>query len=223
MPASTVARPATRKDAIRTSAGSTTGARCRSELRTKRAPSRTATTNEPRTRALPQPQSFPWITPRFSSARATARSRAPGMSGRTRRPGARLSTTVRRVATTASTPNGRLTRKAHRQPPSSTRAPPIGGPRPAATAAVAPHRPMACARRSVGNASTTIASEAGTSNAAPSAWSTRPATRSSRLGAAAHQRDARVKSAMPPAYARLRPIRSVSRPHTTRNAANTML
>ena len=45
---------------------------------------------------------------------------------------------------------------------------------------------MACARLSLLNASTTIASEAGTSMAAPSAWTTRPATRTSRLPATAH-------------------------------------
>ena len=145
------------------------------------------------------------------------------MSGSTRRPGARLSTTVRRVVTTASTPNGRLIRKAQRHPPSSTSAPPIGGPRPAATAAVAPHSPMAWARRSLVNASTTMAREAGTSIAAPSAWSTRPAISSSRFPATAHHSEASVNSTMPPEYARRRPMRSVSRPHTTRNAANTML
>ena len=182
------------------SAGSTTGARWRSELRTNAAVRRPASRNEPRTRGLLQPQSLPLMMPRFSSARAPASSSAPGMSGMTRRPGARLSTTVRRVATMASTPNGRLIRNAQRQPPSSTRAPPIGGPSPAATAAVAPHRPMACARRSLVNASITMASEAGTSIAAPSAWTTRPATRSSRVGAAAHHSDASVKRAMPPTY-----------------------
>ena len=82
---------------------------------------------------------------------------------------------------------------------------------------------MAWARRSLLNASTTIAIEAGTSNAAPRACSTRPATRSSRLPAIAHHTDASVNRAIPPAYARRRPIRSVSRPQTTRKAANTML
>jgi len=61
----------------------------------------------------------------------------------TRRPGARLSTSSCRAAHTATRPKGRLTRKAQRQPPSCTSAPPSGGPTPAATAAEAPHPPMA--------------------------------------------------------------------------------
>ena len=45
-------------------------------------------------------------------------------------PGARLSTSWWRAAHTATRPKGRLTRNAQRQPPSSTSAPPIGGPTP---------------------------------------------------------------------------------------------
>ena len=120
-------------------------------------------------------------------------------------------------------PKGRLTKKAQRQPPSSTSTPPIGGPRPAATAAEAPHRPMAWARLSEGKAAMTSAREAGTSIAAPIACTTRAATSSSTEGAAPHRTEASVKIATPVTNERRRPTRSVSRPNTMRNAAKTML
>ncbi len=72
------------------------------------------------------------------SASDAARVAAPTRSGRVRRPGARLSTSWLRADHRAATLKGRLTRKAQRQPPSSVRAPPMGGPSPAATAAEAP-------------------------------------------------------------------------------------
>ncbi len=82
---------------------------------------------------------------------------------------------------------------------------------------------MAWARRSSGNASTTRASEAGTSSAAPSACITRAATRNPTEGAAPHSRDATVNTTIPVTNARRRPSRSVSRPQTIRKAAKTML
>ena len=140
-----------------------------------------------------------------------------------RLPGARLSTSSWRAAHTATRPKGRLTRKAQRQPPSCTRAPPIGGPTPAATAADAPHTPMAWARRSAGKAAMTSASEAGTSIAAPKAWNTRARMRNSTDGARPHAADAMVNTATPATNDRRRPTRSVSRPHRMSEAAKTML
>ena len=99
----------------------------------------------------------------------------------------------------------------------------MGGPRPAATAADAPQSPMACERRSPGKASTTSASEAGTSIAAPRAWTMRAATSRSSEGAAPQSADATVNSATPVTKARRRPSRSVRRPQTMRKAAKTML
>ena len=70
----------------------------------------------------------------------------------------------------------------------------------------------------------TSASEAGTTIAAPIAWTIRAATSSSTLGASAHATDAAVNtSSLSSAYIRLRPSRSAARPAATRNAANTML
>ena len=172
---------------------------------------------------LVQPQSAPLMMARLSSARPAASKAAPGRSGKVRCPGARLSTSWPRAAHSAAAPNGRLIMNAQRQPPSSTSAPPIGGPSPAATAAVAPHRPIACARRSSENAAITRASDAGTSMAAPSAWTTRAATSSSTDGASAHSTEATVNTRTPLANARRRPTRSVSRPNTMRKAAKTML
>ena len=99
----------------------------------------------------------------------------------------------------------------------------MGGPRPEARAADAPHSPMACERRSGGKASTTSASDAGTRIAAPSAWTTRKAMSIPTPGAIAQSTEARVNSPTPTVNARRRPSRSASRPDTTRNAAKTML
>ncbi len=175
------------------------------------------------TAGLVQPQSSPLTMPRVRTPSMRAEIVAPSRSGTRRRPGARLSTRARLAATTAAMPNGRLTRNARRQLPSSTSAPPIGGPRPEARAADAPQRPMAWARLSVGNASTTRASDAGTRIAAPRACTTRNAMSTSTFGAMAQRTDAIVKSVTPLMKARLRPSRSARRPETTRNAANTML
>ena len=99
----------------------------------------------------------------------------------------------------------------------------MGGPRPAARAADAPQSPMAWVRCSAENAWTTRASDAGTSTAAPSACTIRAATSKPTLGAIAQSSEAPVNTSTPQTKAFLRPSRSASRPHGTRNAANTML
>ena len=125
--------------------------------------------------------------------------------------------------TQAAIPKGRFTRNAQRQSPSCTSRPPIGGPSPDARAADAPHSPTACVRRSAGNAATTSAKEAGTSMAAPRAWTTRAPMRNATDGESAQTTEATVKTRTPQTNARRRPIRSVIRPNGTRNAAKTML
>lgn len=171
----------------------------------------------------PNPNPGPLINPSVKRPSAKASSTAPRTSGTRRRPAARFSTSARRAASTANTPSGRFTRNTHRQPSASMRAPPIGGPRPAAMAPAAPHRLTPCARRSAGKASTTSPSEAGTRTAAPMPCSTRNATSSPTLSAIAHSPDATVNNATPKMNTRLRPIRSASLPAATRNAAKTML
>ncbi len=120
-------------------------------------------------------------------------------------------------------PIGRLTRKASRQPPASTRMPPRLGPRPAASAATALQSATPWARSRSECASSTSASDAGTTIAAPIACRMRAATRVPTDGAAAHSTDASVKMTMPHSNSRLRPSRSAIRPAATMKAANTML
>ena len=82
---------------------------------------------------------------------------------------------------------------------------------------------MAWARRSPGNAAMTSARDAGTSAAAPRAWTIRKTTSISTDGAAPQSTEPSVNTATPPTNDRRRPTRSVSRPKTMRNAAKTML
>ena len=166
--------------------------------RTKARRSRTAASERAQHPRAPPAPVVPLITPRFSSARATASSSGAG-DVRERRVGRapRLSTSVRGVATTASTPNGRLTRNAHRQPPSSTSAPPIGGPG---------RRPR---RRSLPTARSRARGGRGErldherqrgrdEHRRAERLAARGRRRAARATAPAHRADARVKSAMPP-------------------------
>ena len=197
MPATVDATLATTNPRTRSSCGSTSGDGWLRELSTKPIAAAAEPTRQSTTAGLDQPQWLPLVIAVVSRASATARARAPRRSGIRRRPGLRLSTSDRRAATSATRPTGMFTRNAQRQLPHSTRAPPIGGPSPAATAALAPQRPTACARRDEGNASMTSASEAGTSIAAPRAWRTRARTSQSTDPAAAHRTDATTNSARP--------------------------
>ena len=94
---------------------------------------------------------------------------------------------------------------------------------PAASAATAAHRATACMRSLASFASSTIASELGTSAAAPAAWMRRAAISTFRVGASAHSPDARVNRSSAAENTRLRPRRSASCPPPTRKAAKTML
>ena len=199
------------------------GERCQLQRHTNTAPRTRAITNEPMVAALAQPQSCPLTTPSTSAAIASPKIPAPAISGIRRRPGARLSTSQRRASSTAAIPIGRLTRNTSRQLPAATRRPPSDGPSPAAAAPTADSRATPCERCSAGNALRTSASEEGTRNAAPRAWTTRKAISSSADGATAHNTDAAVNNSSPKMNARRRPMRSAIRPAATRNAANTML
>jgi hypothetical protein len=59
--------------------------------------------------------------------------------------------------------------------------------------------------------------------AAPTAWSTRAATSSSTLGAAAHSPEASMNTPMPTKKVLRRPTRSAARPAGTSSAAKTTL
>ncbi len=223
MPATVEATLATTKPRTRNSCGSTSGEGWTREESTKPAAASAEPAKHSSTRGLVQPQSSPVVMAVVSRASATARATAPRRSGIRRRPGLRLSTSERRARTIATSPTGTLTRNAQRQLPHSTRAPPIGGPSPAATAALAPHSPTAWARREAGKASITRAREAGISMAAPRACTTRASTRNGTDPAAAHSREAATKRPSPVVYSRRRPMRSARRPQATIAAASTML
>lgn len=129
----------------------------------------------------------------------------------------------RRASTSVTAPTGTLTRKTHRQSAASIRVPPIDGPAAAASAADAPHSPTAAERRSCGTASSSSASELGTTPAAAAAWSTRSRTSTSTLCASAAPTDATVNAATDHANRRRWPSVSAYRPAGTSSAANTTL
>ncbi len=117
----------------------------------------------------------------------------------------------------------RLTKNTQRHPAASTSAPPSDGPSAAATAPVAPQMPVAVARCASGNSGSSRASEVGTSAAAPAAWTTRAATRTSTVGARPAAAEAARNVSRPAMNIRRRPTRSATRPAGTSSAANTML
>src|SRR3954451_19711194 len=223
MPATVVARFVRLNSRCLRSGSSTTGARCQEQRLTNSAASATDAANAPMIFGDAHPQLLPWTMPRVSSASDNARISAPARSGRVRRPGERLSTSLRPASTTTSAPIGTFTRKQRRQSERWINVPPIGGPSAAAMAADEPYTVSARARRPAGNAFTTSASDAGTTIAPPSAWSARAPIRKPALGAIAQRALAVVNSTTPTWNMRLRPSRSASRPEPTRNAANTML
>ena len=116
-----------------------------------------------------------------------------------------------------------FTRKTRRQFETEISTPPSDGPSPAAPAATAASSAVPCERRSSGKAWSTSASDAGTSIAAPSAWTSRNTISAVTEGASAQAAEASVKTLNPATNIRRRPTRSASRPAATRNAAKTML
>src|SRR5919107_4130110 len=223
MPATVVARFVRLKSRCLRSGSSTTGERCQEQRLRKSAASAIEATNAPMMRGEVQPQVVPCTIPSVSSASDSARIIAPARSGSVRRPGERLSTSLRPASTTTSAPIGTFTRKQSRQSERWISVPPIGGPSAAAMAAEDPYTVSARARRPAGNAFTTSAREAGTTIAPPSAWSARAPMRKPADGATAQRALAVVNRTTPAWNMRLRPSRSASRPDPTRNAANTML
>ena len=112
---------------------------------------------------------------------------------------------ARRPATTATTPTGTLSRKAHRHPALSTTRAPSDGPIAPAVAPTAPHTASATGTRGPGNVCSTSARLAGTISAAPRACTARAATSASTPGATPQARggrrehDHRHQEAPPPA------------------------
>lgn len=136
--------------------------------------------------------------------------------------GARDSGTNRAASASATSATGRLTRKIARQEMAETSVPPSTGPRAIEMPNMAAKTPIACARsRGSSNTLRTIDMATGVSIAPPTAWSTRKATSSSRLGASAHSSDPSENSTSPVRNTRRRPTRSAVEPASTRKLART--
>ena len=109
-------------------------------------------------------------------------------------------------------PIGRLMKNAHGQPTVSITKDPRLGPTAAAKPPTAPHRLTVSARLCCGNAAMTIDSDAGVSNAAPTACSTRAAISHATLPASPQAADAAMNNATPTRNTRLRPCVSARPP-----------
>jgi len=144
-----------------------------------------------------QPHSLPWMIASVRQKRPALTQATPGQSRAARVRGVcrpRMSVSAR---TTPSVPIGRLNQKTAGQPQYQTSTPPSTGPAAAASELRAPKRPAAKPFRPSGNASRSRASAVGTTAAAPSACTTRQATRVWTLVARAHGSEAAVNSARP--------------------------
>ena len=114
-------------------------------------------------------------------------------------------------------------RKMSRQSPICTSQPPTKGPTAEATPVSPDHAPIARARSSSWKLACRIARLPGVSRAPPTPWATRPATSSSRVGAAEHSAEARAKSTTPAMNTRTRPNRSARAPLSRINAERVIM
>src|SRR3954454_5285416 len=117
---------------------------------------------------------------------------------------------------------GRLTKKAHRQPPVDTMAAPSDGPVAAANAPTPPHNATIWVRRPGGYAPISSAPEAGTKNAAPAPCKTRLAPNAGTFGAMPHRNEPTTNTASPRLNVRRLPLRSPVRPPVTSSAPKTI-
>jgi hypothetical protein len=101
--------------------------------------------------------------------------------------------------------SGALSRKMLRQPKTSTRAPPMGGPMTATADVAEAQIPKARPRSGPSKRAVMMANEPGTRRAPASPWSRRAAARTSRLGARPHSSDVAPNPARPMRKTRRRP------------------
>ena len=165
-----------------------------------------------------QPHDGAFTSASASDPAAIATSPAPNMSGRAFTVSSRLSGKTLKASTTAATPTGMLIQKTHRQE-SSTKKPPITGPRAAPSAPMADHVPMAWARECPGTAANNSDSDAGTIMPAPIACTRRAAMSSDTLSERPDRTEPSVKTTRPATNMRRRPMRSAHRPAGTSTAA----
>ena len=194
----------------RITAGSMIGLGCRPERTTSATVERTDRENAPRIEMLVQPQSDPSTMAAARLATAMERKAAPSRSALWAT-GSLISRSTRAPTTRATRLRGRFTRKTQRQL-TSTRRPPIGGPKAAAAPPTADHRPIAAPLRAGPKAGSRRPSDVGNMSAPPLAWRMRAATRRLSDGATAHRAEDAVKMPRPRRKAFFRPVRSAHLP-----------
>ena len=145
-------------------------------------------------------------------ARPPAPSTAPGTSIRPVAVGSRDSGTWRTAMASTTAMRGRLSRKIQRHEAAPVSHPPRNGPMAVVTPPSPAHAPMARARSAGWKAADSSARLPGVRSAPPTPWTSRAATSTSMLGAAAHTADAAANQTRPKQNTRRRPKRSPSAP-----------
>ncbi|OIQ63332.1 hypothetical protein GALL_551270 [mine drainage metagenome] len=164
---------------------------------TKSPPANTVAAAASRMDGAVQPSAWPSIKANNRAARHTVASACPPASSR-RWISPWDSRTERAVSSNAASPTGRLIQKIARQPSASTSSPPSVGPATNATPDIPAHRPMARARRRASTkACRRMASELGSSAAAPTPCATRAALSQVRFGERAHSSEASTNTTRP--------------------------
>jgi hypothetical protein len=222
VPNSTFAPVAVPNAGSRSMCGSITGTGWRADRRANSTSRMTAAVTDPSTRADAHPQSSASTSARASAPIATLKIAAPTVSGRPASlPAAGAGGSTRTLAISAIAATGTFTRNTHRQL-AATSAPPSTGPSAAAAPPTDVQPRIAPVRLSGGAAASSRPSEAGISSAPPAAWTTRAATSTQTLPAAAQAAEASANTTTPARNAARRPIRSAARPAGTSSAANTI-
>ena len=191
----TLASPAV-NGRMRNSARSISGwADARSAI-TNAAPRTMDTATSPSVAGLVQPQAWPSLRARSRANRAPPDRAAPRMSKVLPGPGVSAGST-RAAHTMARIPIGTLMRKIARHEAAWVRMPPSTGPSVRPSETLMPLSPSARPRSPAGNVRVMIAGPIAMIMAAPTAWTSRKATRAPALGAAPHRTLATVKIANP--------------------------
>ena len=211
-PCMTPTAPATRRPRSASMRRGSRGSDARRSRRTNHARETEPTARATRVVPDPQPATGPFDSTKTRAPIPVVTSTAPPTSTRPVREAGALGMTVR-IAASATTPNGTLSRNTDRHPVSSVSTPPTARPATAPREPIDPQAAMARFRsRPAGNAATRIANAAGDTMAAPTPWPTRAATSAAPEGARPHASDAAVNTARPMVKARRRPTTSLSRP-----------
>ncbi len=212
------ADPAATNGRTRRSAAGSIGSAVRRSCTTRTAPSTTPAASAPSTSGAAQPISGPRTTPHTTPSSAAAVSRAP--TGSSRRAAPRLSGRRTIASGTSTTPIGTLIQKIHCHDRPCVTAPPTSGPASTASPVTPVKTPVARPRRAAGKVAPSIAMASGSTAAAPTPCSARPAINHPAVGASAHAAEASVNRANPAVNTRRRPQRSPIAAAVTISTAN---